>query len=445
MNIRFLRLVPVLLCLVVLTWFLPKHYLRATMGERWSVTGQYSPITEDFIIWDSSPSGLVFRSTDGQKYSLLAARKRMPFVFCNDVLKRNGFPLTINGRSYSYQDAMKTHVFRLFPGKVFARSPKLHFLMESAPETAELYMPNSIMVIDEDKIRFIDCNTGKEKKEKSRIFTQKMIQSGVVFPIVLSATNSTPRKKSDEGMLLVDTEGKLFQLKQIKDAPFCRYLDHTFETRPIFINVDENTKKEYYGEVVTDKNVYLVSYKKGLIKLPLPSYNPRESVLKVWSKPVYHSLILKNVDKYTPTRLIALDESWKEKAALSEPCPKALAERKKWVAWGLSILSPFRLNQRLPYKPRMLLHIVPAPYFLLAAVFCVLWTLLYLFLTHRRYPALSWARQIRQQCLEIPIVLVTGLPGMLSLIVFGPLTGKLDFPAKRKINEGMEAPPKSTA
>ncbi len=426
MNIRLLRLVPVVLCLIVLAWFLPKNYLRVTKGERCTVSGHYSPLTDEFILWDYGPKGLSFRKAmGGHKCSSLEARKYLPFIFYNDVLKRKGFPLCIGGRNYSYQDAAKTHSFRFFPGEVFAQKYPLHFLMEASPKTADLSMPDSLMILDEDKVRFVECNTGKEKQEQGKIFTQAMLDAGVVFPIIVSATNSNPRKKFDEGMVFIDSTNKLFQIKQIEKLSFCKYLNYTFKEKPLSINVDENIGKKYFAEVATEKGVYLVTYKKGVVRLPLPFYKPDTSVLKVWSKPVYQSVILKDSDEYGVTHLLALNESWEQKAAHTEPCPKTLAEHKTWVDYGLSMLSPFRLERYVSDNPQTLLYLTLAPDMKLAAAACVIWMLVYLFLTGQRYPGISLRPRLRRQALEILIVVVTGLPGLLSLWIFGPLTGKI--------------------
>ncbi len=424
MQIRFLRLIPIFLSIVILTWFLPENYLRATKGDRRTPSGQYSAIINDFIIWDYRPSGLIFRNMDGQEYSPIQARRLMPFVFYNDVLKHNGFPLTINGHSFSYADAAKRHRFRISPNTIFSHHRPLHFLMESSPETAGFSLPDDLMVLTQDKVRFIDCRTGNEDKEKGMKFTQSMVNAGVVFPIILSATNPNTHKKIDEGMLFIDSQWRLFHLKQVKHLPVCEDLNHKFETLPLFINVDENLKKDYYGQVVTENRVYLVTYEKQLIPLPVPDYNARRSILKVWNKPVYQTLILKNTDIKRPTEFVVVDESWQVETQHSEPCPPAILKHKKWVNCGLSILSPFRLKRYLPDKPGPVIDIVPAPILPLAVVSCAFFAGVYLFLTRRQAPTLSFFNRIRQHAIETLLVLFLGFPGLIAILIFGPLGSK---------------------
>ncbi len=424
MHFRFFRLLPIFLTIVVLTWFVPKTYLRITKGERWSVTGQYSCITNDFVIWDSRPSGFVFRDRNGKEYPPVVARRLMPFVFYSDVLRHNGFPLKVHGRSFSYQDAVKNHVFRISPSLLFAQHRPLHFLLESAPATVGFVLPESIMVLDNDKVRFIACKSGELRQEKSVAFTKEMQRAGVVFPILVSATNNNTRKKFDEGMLFVDSEGKLFQLKQIKEKPVCRFLNHKFAKPPLFISVDENIKKDYYGQIVTEDGVYLVSYDEKLIRLPLPSYDPSKTLLKVWNKPLYQTLVVKDVDIRKPTELIVVDEAWQVTTTHSEPCPEPVISRSKWVGYGLSLLAPFRLKTHLPYQTATILSVDPAPSLFLAIVACLFFAALYLFVTRHFYPGYSLTRRIRHQALEVAIIVFFGLPGMIATLIFGPLAAK---------------------
>ncbi|PIE74349.1 MAG: hypothetical protein CSA19_00190 [Deltaproteobacteria bacterium] len=424
MSIRFFRLVPIFLCLVVLTWFLPKIYLRSTIGEKQVIYGHYSPILKDFILWDYTPAGLVFRDKNGKKYPQMAARKLMPFVFYRDTLKNHGFPLVLEGRSFSYQDTLKNYIFRLDPGKVFDRHLPFYFLMESSPKTAEFSLPDDVLIMDKDKVRFISCSTGEEKKEKSTLFTQKMQQAGATFPILLAASNPNEHKTFDEGLFFIDSKAKLFQLKQIQGAPFCQYMNHTFDETPLFLNIEENMRQNYYGQVVTQKNIYLISYEKKLIPLPLPAYDAQKSTVTVWDMPLYKSLVVKNSEPQKPTELIAADESWSTWAVHSEPCPQMTARHQKWQNIGLSILSPFRLNQYLPYKAGTILCIEPAPFPLLAAGSCLLCALLYILFLRRKY-AFGLAEHIKKTGFETLLILFFGFPGLLSLFLFGPLNNKV--------------------
>ncbi len=428
MRMRLFRCVPVVLCIIVLAWFLPRNYLRAAKGERWMISGQYSPVTEDFIIWESNASGFAFRTIDGKEYPSLRARRLMPFLFYNDVLKHNGFPLTIGGRSFDYKDAARNHTFRLSPSTIFERHNHLHFLMESSPQTANLTMPDSLMIINRDKVRFIDCTTGKEEPEKGRRFTRTLRDSGVVFPIKLSATNTNVRKKFDEGMLLVDANKTLFHLKQIRGVPWCHNLGNTFEGTPLFINVDENVRREYYGQLVTDTNIYLVSYSRGLIRLPLSDYEAATSIIKVWNMPVFQTLVLQNTDINLPTRLIAVDESWRIRAEHAEPTPKAVLEHQQWVNYGLSMISPFRYVLHLPHKPGTIFSLVLAPCWPLALATCLICVIAYLIATRRRFSSFWDTRRLCQQGLEIGIIMVSGLPGLIALLLFGPLVSTLPTP-----------------
>ncbi len=424
MSIRLFRLVPVFLSLVVLTWFLPKIYLRTTMGERWTVSGQYSPVLNDFIIWNYTPAGLVFRSKDGKKYPKMAARKLMPFVFYNDALKNNAFPLIFGDRSFSYQDATQNHIFRLYPQKIFKRHPQLYFLMESEPKTAGFSLPDDVLILDKDKVRFISCATGKGKKKKSALFTQEMRQAGAKFPVLLAANNPDNYKPFDDGLFFIDSKYKLFQLKQINGAPFCRYMNYTFTETPLFINIEENTRKEYCGQVVTPENIHLIRYEKKPVRLPLPAYNAKTTSVMVWNKPVYKTLILKDIDIQQPTQLLATTPSWTTQATHKEPTPNMAVEHKKWQDAWLSILTPFRLSQHLPHKAGTILCVQPAPYPLLAVISCLVAALFYNFL--RREHPFQLRKHIKRTWAETLLVVLFGFPGLTSLLLFGPLTTRLD-------------------
>lgn len=411
MSVHLFRLVPFFLCLIVLNWFLPKIYLRATIGENRNVSGQYSPITQNFILWENTPTGLIYRNANGEKLSQIEARKLLPFFFHQDGLKHNLFPLHLEGQQFSYQDALTNHHFRIYPGKVFKHRLPLYFLLESAPQTAELSLPDDVLLFEKDSVRFINCKTGLNKKEKSEIFTRALLQSGVTFPVQLAANNPEPQKPFDEGLFFIDGQNKLFQLKQIKGKPFCRFMKNTFSSLPLALFVDENLQKKYYGQIVTDKNIFLIGYDQKLIRLPLPNYEAANTQVQVRNTPFYKTLIAQKNDIQKPTTFIAADKFWQQHSVRKESCRPPVAAYQKCREQGLSLLGFFRISQFQANKAGTVLRIELASFPLIAAASNLLCVVL-LFL--RRF-------HLQKSWFEMLSVAVFGLPGLISLLIFGPL------------------------
>ena len=317
----------------------------------------------------------------------------------------------MEGETFSYQDALTNHNFRIYPGKVLKRRLPLYFLLESAPQTAELSLPDDVLLFDKNAVRFIDCKTGRNKKEKSEIFTHALLQSGVTFPVQLAANNPEPQKLFDEGLFFIDGQNKLFQLKQIKGKPLCRFMKNTFSSLPLALFVDENLQKKYYGQVVTDNNIFLIGYDQKLIRLPLPNYEAVNTQVQIRNTPFYKTLIVKKNDIQKPTTFIATDKFWQQRAIQKEPCQPQITSYQKRREQGLSLLGFFRISQFQTGKAGTVLRIESAP-FPLIAVASNLLCVVFLFL-QRLHLQKSW--------FEMLSVAIFGLPGLISMLVFGPL------------------------
>ena len=414
--VRPTRFASVCLCVVALIWFVPYIYAKAGRGERFQQSGLFSPIQKQFIIWESGPDSVSYKSEAGLEYPLRKAHSLLPFMFAGNVNKWGGFPLTIDGRTFSYDEAqLARRSSRISGFTVNAPLPVLHVLLESDPEGAHLDLPPDVLAVLDGGLRFINAADGAVNEEKSKIFNKAAKDAGVVFPLTSFASNPSPLKEFDEGAFLIDGAGKLFQLKMVKGAPLCRDTGLIVPGTPRYLEVAEHTAREYYGLVATQDALYLNMYGDKLQKLPLPSYNADVNSVSLAVDPLYRSITVQNVVERpaAPARFLATDVSYNTVHTFERPMPEEIVTRQRLLDMGLSLLTPWRLQQYEGGTGKLGFYLSPTP-----SMVClfggILLALLGRWISQRRA-----GRAIHPA--EVMLIAFTGLPGLAALIFFGPL------------------------
>ncbi len=422
MRILYTRLAPVLLGIFVLSWFIPQTYLRATRAETSYVRAMYSPIDKDFISWKHSSSGFTMETTSGEELSDREGRMRLPLFFAADVEKWGGYPLIIDGELIT-MDARR--FFRLQSvGQRMNSYPvdKFFMILESKPEFSSLSMPPDVMILDNDKMRFIKMIDGTEDVEKGKLFTDALIKAGLVFPFIQAANNANPMKDIDEGMFIVDSNNKLFQLIMEEGKPIVRNTGFTIEGNVRGMTMQEDMLKRDYGFIATDDALYLNKYEGEPFKLPI-DYKAGLSI-DIWSTALNRTF---NVLDYTisglsPTMNIAMDPEYNILKEYISVIPEEDIKRAEMVNKGLSILTPFRFIQSDSLFSGVKFRFVLSKYkeFILLGSFLAI--IIYLGFFYSRYKTTKAI--VSRNLLEICLCAVFGIPAALMLIVFGPITRK---------------------
>ena len=413
---RLVRLASAAVFVVVLAWFLPYVCGRAFKGDRFQVGGRYSPIQKEFVLWESGPESFRYMDEAGAEYPTRKAQSLLPFMFPGNVNKWGGFPLAIDGRVIGYDEAVSDRqTVGVTPVAVNNDPPCLHVLMESEPEGARLSMPPDVLSVEPDALRFITAADGTVNEKKSAAFTKAMRGAGVAFPLRFFAGNPSPMKPFDEGAFLLDANNRMFQLKMAKGAPVCRDTGITVPGEAAYLDVGENERREFYGVVVTADSLYLNMYGGTLRKIPLPGYSPNVHTVNMVVDPLSRSIQMYDSANRlsSPTVFLAFDGEYSPLRNYSLRMPDRIVERQDTLDKGLSLLTPWRLEQFEAPLWQLGFHFSPSP----SPLFILLGVISALFL----YLIGGKLRRTPARAAEAFFLLATGLPGLAALALFGPL------------------------
>ena len=256
------RYTIILLIVVVSALYLPDLFSMLFDKKVTKPRVDYSAVIDEFVYIKSYGMGQIeYGDVQGNLYSEREFFKLLPFMYYASLEKWGELQPSLKGFKLNSKDIRQnTQVFRIKPDEINPPGVPLTILFESEPDYAELTIPDDILRLGKT-IEFIDPGTNKVLEEKSEKFRHAMESAGFVFPAKLVAGNPTNRKPFDEGFFVKDAENNVFQLKMIKGEPFCvnTGIDPNLNIRQIFIS--ENSRKEFYGTVLTEDNkIYLITY-----------------------------------------------------------------------------------------------------------------------------------------------------------------------------------------
>ncbi len=425
------RLGAVLLGIVILSWFIPYLHMRGSQSESYTLRGYYCAELNQFLMMEYGADSLRFRSEKGVSYKMKDARLLLPLLYIHDAEESGGFPLEFEGRLISAKEAGEQMQFNsLAPRDIYPAPLPLHALLESEPDIPELSRPSDMLVLRPDRLVFLDCATGAELVEKTAAFNEALAEAGVVFPITCFANNPSTLKAFDEGAFLTDATNALFQLKLVQGRPVCRATGVRLEEPAVFLQVEEHSQRLYYGLVATKTALYLNMYAGGLQRLPL-DYEATSHSVSVMVNPAFYSLVSTSLadrqeDMREPVRLAAVRRDFSPLHDYAEPYPERIRQEAETTRKRQSFLAPFALVQYTAAtgSVQFLVRPAAAPLWAVAGIACCLLV----------YAAIMHIRSRRQDPVGLICIALTGLPGLVAVICFGPLTS---------LGGGAKAPPRS--
>lgn len=409
------RLATICVVTLALAWFLPDLFRRAAAPERVRVSAYYSALSGQFQIRTDGFDKSSFRDEDGNNLSAEDHRRLLPFLYFADLAKHGQFPGEIAGHPVSPEMAKREmQVLQLNPRDWNAPAINLHTLFESSPWGTRLSLPDDMFRVEPSGLSFIRGADGTVLEEKSRRFTQAMTAAGVTWPLAAIGGNPSPLKDFDEGYLLVDATARMFHLKMVRGEPFCRDTGLTVPGNVRSIVVDEHPRREFLGAIVTDASVLLFTYAGTLIRLPLEGFDADGSAALLRSDPLNRTLAATDLrDRLrTPMRLAATGTDYQPLHRYDLMLPAAYRAHAARVQDVASLLFPFSLVQFTPETGRVTLRFTPAANPLLALLGTSMAAVL-LWLLRRRHDS-------RPDLVEMIFTLLTGMPGLVALTLFGP-------------------------
>ena len=368
-----------------------------------------------------------FKDEEGNRISQRDGRMALPYMFSRDVEKWGGFPMSVNGRSVTFRDAQEGVRLRATPREVMLPQSRVLVLMESAPETASFSLPPDILLLDDAGLRFVNCADGRENTGKGAAFTAAVLTAGAQFPLQAAGSNADPFKSMDEGLFFVDAKGMLFQLLMVRGKPECRNTGHVIPGKTLRVDVRENKYSDLLGTIATETGLYINRRGQAPMRLPL-QYQPDVQNVSVWGTPLDATFNVNTLGSRLAqdVLVIAADGDLKIIRNLLLSPPATVVERQMSQQRWLSFLCPLTVVQFEPHIAGTSLKIALPEYPLWAAGGNLLSLLLLLAVRKRQgRRRMEPATLLRTCAPEILLVLVIGLPALLTLMVAGPLARML--------------------
>lgn len=282
--IRFSKIFLGVTIALVLLWQLPWCYNFLTVRPASVPFTLYSGLAGDFISVARQRSGTVERTDRaGNVYTQEQADSLLPFFYVRQLMSDERFPDTLMGVAVTPREVQLTNfTFRASAQDINACLPGLYPLLESMSGRVDLEMPDDVFRFTSEGIEFIDMKANSRKDGKSRLFTQTLANKGFCFPATCVAGNPTTRKEYDEGYLLLDAEGKLFHMKQMRGRPYVKVVELPDGVRPCHLFVTEFRSRQTRG-LFTDKNhrLYVVAADYRIVPTGVDAYNPETDDLLI--------------------------------------------------------------------------------------------------------------------------------------------------------------------
>lgn len=282
---RFSTILLYITIAFLLLWQLPWCYNFFVVKPEKTPFTLYSFVIGDFaMMGQEEGKGTVRRDLAGNIYSEAAFDSILPMFYYRQLMSDERFPDTINGVATTPRIVQTENFnFRSVPSDINAPSIGLYPLLESMSGRVDLKMPDDVFRITSKGIEFIDMGTNSIKAEKSNQFTEAMTKKGFRFPATKIAGNPTVKKEYDEGYLLLDADGQLFQLKQVKERPYVRAiaLPEGLTLKHLYLTEFRNKKTLAF---MTDENnafYVLKSRTYDVVKTGVPTFNPETDALTI--------------------------------------------------------------------------------------------------------------------------------------------------------------------
>lgn len=335
------KTILILIVVILVAWLLPWLYDFMTYNPQRSPFTLYSSDLNEFVYATHSKGNeLQRRDESGNIYGEKEFDRVLPQFYVRQLVADERFPDSIAGVFVTPREVQQQNfVFRNIPSSLNAPSIPLYFLLESMSGRVDLEMPKDVFRTTDTGIEFIWQNTNKINQEKSARFTQAMLDKGFVFPAELIVNNPSTKKDYDEGSLIKDSEGKLFQLKMTVGRPFVKPIKLPRGLDIKYLYITEFRGRQTLGFISDTKNNFYAirSGSCDVVRVDVPSFDPDREVITIFG----------NLLDWTVQVTSAQYETYYALDAINLECIRTFSHELPEVSFwekSRSYLMPLRLN-----------------------------------------------------------------------------------------------------
>lgn len=302
---RAIKAVILSIIVLVLAIFLPR-VINSMFGQpTYTARIAYSEVLDKFLVqdYDEKKDEVLYQVEFDKNITLDEFMEALPFRFYSYLISKDKFPKLFSEWANAEKIRENSQVLNIKTDNFNQKFLPLYTLFESQPKYLKLQFNQYAIKSNNDGIEFIDLENLEENATMSTKFSLAMRDVGFKFPLKLYFTNPTTKKPLDEGAFVVDNNDKVFHIKMISGKPFVK--DTSIKNSDIkMIFITENLRKEFYGALVDESGVYLISYDNyKLIKLPSNEYNPKTMTFYLGINPISKMSIIEMPDKVKAYKL----------------------------------------------------------------------------------------------------------------------------------------------
>jgi hypothetical protein len=332
-------------------------------------------------------------------------------------------PLNIDGQLFD-KEAIKAErlVLQIKPIELPGHAPRIQLfpLLESNPGRARLRFPEDVFRPGE-QLQFIDTDHNHPAPRHateadhahpadrlSETFSAALSEAGFRFPVHASFGRVSILKPFDAGYFLLDANDALFHLKRVDGKPWVAPVPLPDDLKVKHLKITENNRKEIIGLLLDDNDqLHLIRQEDyRLIPLELPDYEPHRMELKIIFNPMYRTAIYSDQEMI---HAVVMDREFQAIEYYSRIMAMA-GTRLVDQIWA--VLVPFSINLKDP--DRRYFHFNANVHGLNAIGGNILFLIMAI-------GYLSWRKQTPgKHVTELSIVLLTGLYGLIALVLIPP-------------------------
>ena len=373
-----------LLAIAVLSYHLPRLYDRIAF-ERINKTHLfYSPVSKKFIYTESivhrdpeaaskaedHHADTVYKDEDGVYYDRLEFERLLPFIYYRNMEVRGYLPLVIDGQTFGEEIIREERqVMELNATDLDGRRPpeNLWPLFEVDPGQKALIFPDDRCRFTDDALDFINADYNRIDEGLTKRFTDALQTAGFSFPARHVSGKFTILKLFDDGVYVVDAEGKLFNLMRFHGEPRVERISLPEGVVPRHVQPVEN--KRYRGLVLdTQGRMHLMLRENdALVALPLEGYDPENMDFKILLNPLHRTAVYSDE---TTIRAVAMDPDFQPLSRYEHRMSRGI---RTWRHELRDVIFPFRLTLDSPETQMVDVRLRPGAYILsLAPLFGLL-------------------------------------------------------------------------
>ncbi len=262
---------------LVAIWVLPWAWRIATLKSYSTPFTLYSCVIHDFTSLDRTDNNdLTFIDRNGNVHP----DSVQPLFYARVLSAKGALPDTLEGRPVTLAGIDSMNVtFSAKPKDFNQKHPPVCLFMESVPVRMELQDPEDAFVIRKDGIVLYDITENKVEQDKTEAFSGALASEGFVFPVAVYSGNPSHHKQYDEGYLLIDSAGNLFQMKQVDGEPYVRRFSQADGIDVKYVNITELKSQEILGWFTDDSNTMYFLRPDGNVFRTEVKYSPTEESL----------------------------------------------------------------------------------------------------------------------------------------------------------------------